>query len=199
MVKIDKTEVLHTREMLKEMQQWPLAKKIQVSKARIIEFAEKFDNKICVSFSGGKDSTVLLHLVRSIYPNVPAVFTNTGLEYPEIQKFVRHTPGAELLTPKMRFPEVITQYGYPLISKEVSEAIYYARRKSPREREREREHNDAQSRSSRIISKGRIYKGIHAEKKQQEFLGIKRGSSESLERLSENGWNSAEDREWRCL
>ena len=37
---------------------------------------------MCVSFSGGKDSTVLAHLVHDIYPNVPLIFANTGLEYP---------------------------------------------------------------------------------------------------------------------
>jgi hypothetical protein len=47
----------------------------------------------------------------------------------------------------MRFDEVISTYGYPLISKEVAEAIYYARRirsqdvNVEREREREREPN----------------------------------------------------------
>ena len=34
----------------------------------------------------------------------------------------------DIVTPKMRFDEVISTYGYPLISKEVAEAIYYARR-----------------------------------------------------------------------
>ena len=129
----------HTYEYLKEMQQWPLFKKIQVSKSRIMEFYNAFNGKVYVSFSGGKDSTVLLDLVRSIHGEVPAVFTNTGLEYAEIQRFVRNTDNSIILTPKMSFPQVITEYGYPLVSKEVSEAIYYARRKPQRERERERE------------------------------------------------------------
>lgn len=81
-----------------------------------------------VSFSGGKDSTVLLHLVRTIYPDVKAVFSNTGLEYPEIQKHVKSLENVDIITPSMRFDEVISTYGYPLISKEVAEAIYYARR-----------------------------------------------------------------------
>ena len=37
----------------------------------------------------GKDSTVLLHLVRSIYPDTPALYIDTGLEYPEIKNFVK--------------------------------------------------------------------------------------------------------------
>lgn len=40
-------------------------------------------------FSGGKDSQVLLHIARSMFPNIPAVFCDTGLEYPEIRKHVQ--------------------------------------------------------------------------------------------------------------
>ena len=79
-----------------------------------------------ISFSGGKDSTVLAHIVHQMYPKVPMVFANTGLEYPEIQAFARKM-GAEFVRPKMRFDEVITKYGYPIISKEVAEAIHCAR------------------------------------------------------------------------
>ena len=95
-----------------------------------------------VSFSGGKDSTVLLDIARKIYPEIPAVFSNTGLEYPEIRKFAMSHDNVEMVQPKMRFDEVISQYGYPLIGKEVAEAIYYARRLMPDKRERERETAD---------------------------------------------------------
>ena len=88
---------------------------------------------------------MLLDIARRIYPDVPAVFCNTGLEYPEIQSFVRRHENVDIVVPEMRFPDVIEQYGYPLIGKEVAEAIYYARRIMPsRERERERSA-DAQS------------------------------------------------------
>lgn len=101
---------------------------------------------MCVSFSGGKDSTVLLHIARQLYPNIPAVFSNTGLEYPEIQRFVKSFDLVDTVTPKMRFDQVISTYGYPLISKEVAEAIYYARRIRSQtghvERERERERGN---------------------------------------------------------
>ena len=112
---------------------------------------------MCVSFSGGKDSTVLLHIARSIYPDIPAVFSNTGLEYPEIQRFVKSFDNVDIVTPSMRFDDVIATYGYPLIGKEVAEAIYYARRISPsRERERERAYalpqTDGTPRSPNLIS-----------------------------------------------
>ena len=64
------------------MQSWDLDKKIQVTQTRIIEWYEYFQGKVYVSFSGGKDSTVLLDIVRHIYPDVLAVYIDTGLEYP---------------------------------------------------------------------------------------------------------------------
>lgn len=140
-------DAVHTAERLKELQALPLDRKIQISQTRIIEWYQRNKGNVVVSFSGGKDSTVLLHLVRSIYPDVPAVFSNTGLEYPEIFRFVQTFPNVEIVRPKMVFSEVISTYGYPLIGKEVAEAIYYARRIRSQsvqvEREREQERRNA--------------------------------------------------------
>ena len=119
---------VHDAERLKELQALPLNRKILITQTRIIEWYQHFNGSVCVGFSGGKDSTVLLDIVRKIYPDVPAVFSNTGLEYPEIQKFVKGYQNVDIITPKMRFDEVIRIYGYPLIGKEVAEAIHYARR-----------------------------------------------------------------------
>ena len=98
-----------------------------MSQNRIREWYDHWNGDVCISFSGGKDSTVLAHLVHDLYPDVPMVFSNTGLEYPEIQAFARKM-GAEFIRPKMSFSEVISKYGYPIISKENAEAIYYARK-----------------------------------------------------------------------
>lgn len=75
---------------LKIRQAMPLKDKIAFTQRRINEWVKFFGSDGCyVSFSGGKDSTVLLHLVRELYPDVEAVFVDTGLEYPEIRKFVK--------------------------------------------------------------------------------------------------------------
>lgn len=111
---------------LRQMQALPLQAKIVKTQLRIREWYNHFDGDVYVSFSGGKDSTVLAHLVHDMYPDVPLVFSNTGLEFPEIQSFARKM-GAEFIRPKMNFSEVISKYGYPIISKETAEAIQYAR------------------------------------------------------------------------
>ena len=83
---------------------------------------------VYVSFSGGKDSTVLKHIVDGMYDDVPALFVNTGLEYPEIQKFAMSQKNVVTVRPEMRFDEVIRKYGYPVVTKHISNSIYYAKK-----------------------------------------------------------------------
>ena len=107
------------------MQSLPLEAKVLMTKNRIRWWMNEFD--AYVSFSGGKDSTVLLHIARDLYPNIPAVFVDTGLEYPEIREFVKTVPNVTWLKPEMNFRKVIENYGYPIISKEVAQKIYESR------------------------------------------------------------------------
>lgn len=118
----------HTSEDLKSMQSWSLERKIIVTQTRIMEWYEKNNGQVYVSFSGGKDSTVLLDLARRIYPDIPAVFIDTGLEYPELREFVKTIHNVTWIKPEMNFRKVIENYGYPLISKYVAEKIYNYRR-----------------------------------------------------------------------
>lgn len=116
------------RYKLKLRQALPLEEKIKLTKLRIRQWVEHWgEDGVYVSFSGGKDSTVLLHLVRSMYPNVEAVYVDTGLEYPELKQFVRTFDNVTILRPEMAFNKVIEEYGYPVISKETSEAVNNAR------------------------------------------------------------------------
>lgn len=117
------------REELKYFQSMPLDIKVAMTQTRIREWINYYGmSGTYISFSGGKDSTVLLHLVRELYPDIEAVFVNTGLEYPEIQSFAKSFENVTVLNPRMPFNEVIKTYGYPFISKEVSHVIYEGKR-----------------------------------------------------------------------
>lgn len=116
-------------EELKMLQRLPLEVKIKKSQQRIREWVNHFGLKnTYISFSGGKDSTVLLDIARRIYPDITAIFCNTGLEYPEIVSFVKRTENVDILRPDKNFKEIITKFGYPVISKEVSNIICEARK-----------------------------------------------------------------------
>ncbi|MBF0444835.1 MAG: phosphoadenosine phosphosulfate reductase family protein [Magnetococcales bacterium] len=108
------------KERLAEM---TLGDKITLAQIRIRQWYDHWDGKVSVSFSGGLDSTVLLHLVREIYPEVPGVFADTGLEYPEIRDFVKSVDNMVWLKPKMPFKDVIKIHGYPVISKETAQKL----------------------------------------------------------------------------
>lgn len=127
----------HNNGDLQQMQSLPLEAKILMTQRRIRDWVDYWHGDVHVSFSGGKDSTVLKHIVDGMYDDIPAVFVNTGLEYPEIQKFVRDVKAGkfscfnsdvEIVRPEMRFDEVIKKHGYPVISKRVADVIEGARR-----------------------------------------------------------------------
>ena len=106
------------------LQALPLEIKVAKSKLRIREWVQHYGaENVYISFSGGKDSTVLLDLVRSEFPEIEAVFVDTGLEYPEIKQFVKSFDNVTILRPKMSFKQVIEKYGYPMVSKEQARYI----------------------------------------------------------------------------
>lgn len=105
---------------LKDMQALPLDIKIKMSLDRIQEWYEYWNGKVYIAFSGGKDSTVMADLIWSLYPDVPGVFYNTGLEYPEILSFVKTFDNIVWVRPKMSFHKVIKEHGYPVIGKLIS-------------------------------------------------------------------------------
>lgn len=118
---------IYTQKDLKTMQEWSLERKIRVTQTRIMEWYHHYGGNVAVSFSGGVDSTVLLDLARRVYPDIKAVFVNTTLEFPEIIKFVKGFENVITLKPKLNYKQVIEKYGYPVISKEVSNYIHRMR------------------------------------------------------------------------
>lgn len=125
----DEMKKRHEMWELQQMQALPLKMKIKLTQSRIRQWVNEFgEDGVYISFSGGKDSTVLLDIARKMYPEIKAVYVDTGLEYPEIKHFVKGFDNVEIIRPEMVFKDVITKYGYPMISKEVSECVQGARK-----------------------------------------------------------------------
>lgn len=110
----------------------PLEEKIELSRQRIRDWHQTWNGEVSVSFSGGKDSSVLLWLVRSEFPEIPAAFINTGLEYPELVRHVLDTPNHVILRPSMTFRKVLDKYGWPMASKKIARGVDIVRHPTDR-------------------------------------------------------------------
>jgi 3'-phosphoadenosine 5'-phosphosulfate sulfotransferase (PAPS reductase)/FAD synthetase len=113
-------------------QKLPLDKKVAETKRLVKDYYDKFGGNVTVSFSGGMDSTALLEIARQVYPDIKGVFSDTGLEYPEVRDFVKTFDNIDIVKPKMKFPQVIEEYGYPVISKRVSRFVEDLQNPSPK-------------------------------------------------------------------
>ena len=97
--------------------------RLNVIKDTINKYGEQ---NFYLSFSGGKDSTILHCLIDMALPNnrIPRVFINTGIEYNDIVKFVKELASKDdrfvILKPTKPIKQVLEKYGYPFKSKEHS-------------------------------------------------------------------------------
>lgn len=97
--------------------------RLEVIKSTIQKYGE--DN-FYISFSGGKDSTILHHLVDMALPNnkIPRVYSNTGIEYLKIVEFVKKLSEKDdriiILKPTTNIKKTLEEKGYPFKSKEYS-------------------------------------------------------------------------------
>ena len=89
-----------------------------------------------LSFSGGRDSTVVHHLLDMAIPGntIPRVFMNTGIEYLAIVNFVKSLAENDsrfvMLKPQKTVRKTLEENGYPFKSKEYSQWYsYYPRNK----------------------------------------------------------------------
>lgn len=96
----------------------PFSVKLAETKEVISHHFDEFGDKVAVAFSGGKDSELVLWFCLQVNPNVPVIFNNTAVEYPETVKFV--TKMAEewdlnliVTHPEKSFWDCIQQFGFP--------------------------------------------------------------------------------------
>ena len=120
------SENKHTLAELRQWQALPLSVKIRMTAERIRNWVDEFDEDgVYLSFSAGKDSTVLGHIIREVcgYKNIPFVFVDVPTQYPELKQFAQTFDNLVILKPKISFAEVCEKYGFPMFSKEISECI----------------------------------------------------------------------------
>lgn len=121
----------HTAAELLQWQSLPLSVKVLMTRQRIRDWIDTFgEDGVYISFSGGKDSTVLLDIVRNVcgYKDCKAMFVDVPTQYPELRDFAKKFDNVDIVRPKMNFMQVCDKYGFPLLSKEVSENVYGAKK-----------------------------------------------------------------------
>jgi len=111
----------HTYRELEQFQSLNLDTKI-VWARQVIERALTQFQTPALAFSAGKDSTVLLHLLRQYRPDLIVIYGNTTVEFPECAKFARQLRQQWDLNfhearPDVTFWWVVREYGWPLLGK----------------------------------------------------------------------------------
>lgn len=97
--------------------------RVNIIKDTINKYGEQ---NFYLSFSGGKDSTILHYLLDFALPNnnIPRVFINTGIEYNDIVAFVKELAEKDnrfvILKPSVKVLDMLEKYGYPFKSKQHS-------------------------------------------------------------------------------
>ncbi len=129
------TYLSNQRSTLALLREMNLASKIVQTRFLIKQAINTFGlNKVYISYSGGKDSTVLSHIAKNMYPNILHLFANTTNEYPETLqhiKWEREENGTNIITvlpidthgELWTFKKMVEHYGFPIYSKRISNAI----------------------------------------------------------------------------
>lgn len=127
--------IIGRRFVLYSLRSLPLDSKVTKTKRMIQEAFDEFGkDRVYVSYSGGKDSTVLSHIAKQLYPNILHLFANTTNEYPETIHHVKweiKNNYSNIITvipidskgKVWTFKDVVEHYGYPMFSKRIANAI----------------------------------------------------------------------------
>ena len=111
---------------MKQMNEFEFLLEDRIAKIHSINEQYDLENNSYIAFSGGKDSTILSHLVDIALPNnkIPRVFINTGIEFQAIRKFVQELANTDdrfiILNNKLNIKKTLQKYGYPFKSKQHS-------------------------------------------------------------------------------
>ena len=123
------------RGTLASLRAMPLESKIIQTKFLINQTIRTFGKEhYYISYSGGLDSTLFSHIAKQPYPNMLYLYSNTTNEYPKTLKHIQWEINENHTNIITVFPidakgrmwklkKVVERYGYPMLSKRVSNAI----------------------------------------------------------------------------
>jgi len=106
---------------LRIRQALPLEDKIAFTRGRVRAWYTHWCGSVYIALSGGKDSCVMADIIWKDYPEVPAVFADTGNELDSvvehINSMIADGKPITIVKPKMSFEEIVKKHGYPVVSK----------------------------------------------------------------------------------
>jgi len=112
----------------------PLKEKLRYSIDLIEANLQKFTNPL-ICWSGGKDSTVVLHIIRKFYQEIPVIYIDTGVDFSEAVSFVYYLSekwSLNLYTAKPikgeSFWDIGQKYGWPIFGKNIASNVERANR-----------------------------------------------------------------------
>ena len=121
---------MNNLQKLKIKQAYPLEIKVQLTVQAIREFINEYGmDGVYVPYSGGKDSTVLLDIVRKNFGDtIPAVFSNTKNEFLSIIEQIKfaqtHYKNVQIVMSDKSIDDVVKTIGYPVVSKKTSRMLH---------------------------------------------------------------------------
>ena len=102
----------------------------RIAKIKAIDEQYNLKDNAYISFSGGKDSTILHYLIDEALPGnqIPRVFINTGIEYKATLKFVKEMAASDnrfvIWTVGKDIKKTLNKVGWPFKSKEHAQKLY---------------------------------------------------------------------------
>ena len=136
-------DYIYTNKDLIKMQSRPFNTKLQVTTAKFLEFCQKTEYNVSLSFSGGADSSVLLDMFAKFWSlhreqhndkSLTVIYANTSNEFASmpkhVQSFCKYIEqkynikiDLHIVRSKTTFFDVVKTEGYPVASKKIARMI----------------------------------------------------------------------------